>query len=97
MSDRVICTQPQCLLRDGQRGLGWAADWIIRLLSGETIEGASEVSLQERIRDRSVCRGCALDVMHERGPLPTEEEWEGLEDGRRSHRRARRAQRRRSA
>jgi hypothetical protein len=94
MPDRAICTQPQCLLRDEERGLALAADWIIRLLAGETIEGASEVSLQERIRDRSVCRGCALDVMRERGPLPTEGEWESLEDGRRSYRRARRARRR---
>ena len=84
------CTQPQCLLRDAEVGPEFLADLVVKLMAGEDVDASSAVSPDQVITYYDRCRKCVLDVMREKGPLPTVEELRRIEEGRRSHRRERR-------
>jgi len=93
-SSLAACTQPQCLLRDEDVGPEFVADLIIRLLAGEDVDVSKAIPFERMITYREWCRQCLLDVVREKGPLETVEELRQIEDGRRAHRRERRARRR---
>ncbi len=88
-----VCTQPQCMLRDESFDSEFAADLIVRLLSGEDVSEA--VPAERRIDPFDLCRRCVLSVARGGRPIVTAEELKELiVAGRRSHRRRRRSRRR---
>ncbi len=96
VSSLLACTQPQCLLRNEDVGPEFIADLIVRLMAGEDVDVSSEVSPKQIITYQERCKQCVLDVVREKGPLRTVEELRRIEEGRRAHRRERRARRRSS-
>ena len=77
-------------------GPDFIVDLVVRLMAGEDVDVANEIARGQRITYRERCRQCLLDVVRGNGPLPTVEELNQIQEGRRTHRRERRARRRAS-
>ncbi len=85
-----VCTQPQCMLRDRGFNSEFAANLIVRLLSGEEVW---DLIPEDRLivgLDR--CRRCVRSVLRDGRPIATAEELEELvAAGQRFRRRLRRS------
>ena len=93
-SGLLACTQPQCLLRNEEVGPEFIADLIIRLLADEDLDVSKEIAPEQMITYQERCKQCLLDVVRGKVPLRTVEELRQIEEGRRAHRRERRARQR---
>lgn len=87
-----VCVQSQCALRDADIDSDFAADLIVRLLSGEDVSDVFPE--QQRITRFERCRGCAVSVLSGGAPIPTGEgHAAAIAAGRRSQIRRRRSRR----
>jgi hypothetical protein len=87
-----VCVQSQCALRDADFDSDFAADLIVRLLSGEDV---SDVFPEERKITRfERCHSCAVSVLSGGAPIPTDEGYAAaIAAGRQSQLRRRRSRR----
>jgi hypothetical protein len=87
-----VCVQSQFALRDADFDADFAADLIVRLLSGEDV---SDVFPEQRQITRfERCHDCAVSVLSGGAPIPTDEGYAAaISAGRRSQTRRRRARR----
>ena len=71
-----VCTQSQCMLRDEGFDSEFAADLIVRLLSGEDV--SASLPEDRRIVRFDRCDRCVLSVMRDGRPIATAEELKEL-------------------
>ena len=93
LTGRAVCTQPGCLLKKAGLNLENLADFLVRILAGESMGKIAPGS--NLITPRPMCKDCALRVLSGKNAYRTESEWNRLDNlGHWHHRRRQRSERR---